>query len=78
MWSLGQCSHGNQQAYMYLLASTLRHIFLLTVTVLPLMNNNAIIMYNVFVQSFDVTTIIVTLHEKTKHNALDVNLRYRP
>ena len=58
MWSLGQCNHGNQQAYMYLLASTLRHIFLLTVTVLPLMNNNAIIMYSVFIQSFDVTTIL--------------------
>ena len=59
MWSLGQCSHGNQQVYMCLLASTLRHIFLLTVTVLHQMNNNAIIMYNVFVQSFDVTTIIL-------------------
>ena len=38
MWSLGQCSHGNQQAYtIYLLASILRHVFMLTVTVLQLL-----------------------------------------
>ena len=25
-----------------------------------------------------IIVIIVTLHEETKHNALDINLRYRP
>ena len=39
MWSLGQCSHGNQQAYtIYLLASTLRHIFMLTIMCCNLCN----------------------------------------
>ena len=28
--------------------------------------------------TIDLVLSFVTLHEKTKHNALDINLRYRP